>query len=69
LIAPCGADAHLELEKRLATFLGTGESIVFSSAYATLSSLVPTFASRGDFVIACARSIRFSPDHFLLTDE
>lgn len=43
---------HLELERRLAEFLGTEQAIVFSSAYATMSSVIPTFASRGDLIIA-----------------
>jgi serine palmitoyltransferase len=49
-------DVHLDLEKRLSEFLGTEQTCVFSSAYATMSSIIPTFASRGDLVIADERA-------------
>ncbi len=49
-------DAHLEAEEELAKFFGAEEAIVFSSGYATVSSTIPAFAKRGDFLI-CDKGI------------
>lgn len=44
-------DVHLQLEQDLARFFGSDDAVVFSSNYATISSTVPCFAKRGDYVI------------------
>lgn len=44
-------DVHLELESKLAAFMGTDAAIIFSAGYSTLSSAIPTFSSRGDLLI------------------
>lgn len=49
-------DVHLQLEADLAKFYGVEECIVFSSNYATVSSTIPAFAKRGDYVI-CDKGI------------
>ncbi|KAJ1633139.1 pyridoxal phosphate-dependent transferase, partial [Pavlovales sp. CCMP2436] len=43
-------DLHMDLESELAAFLGTERSLVYSSAVATVSSILPAFAKRGDTV-------------------
>jgi serine palmitoyltransferase len=43
-------DLHMQLEDDLARFLGTERSIVYSSAVATISSVLPAFAKRVDTV-------------------
>lgn len=52
-------DSHLETEEELARFFGVEEAIVFSSGYATVSSTIPAFAKRGDFLI-CDKGISHS---------
>lgn len=42
---------HLDLESTIANFMGTPESITYSDATATISSVIPAFAKRGDIVI------------------
>ena len=45
-------DVHLDLEKRLARFLGTEESILYSYDVATISSVIPAFAKKGDVILS-----------------
>lgn len=52
-------DAHLKMEAELAQFFGVEEAIVFSSAYATVSSTIPAFCKRGDIVI-CDKGVSHS---------
>jgi serine palmitoyltransferase len=42
---------HLECEHDIATFLGTQASIIYSSAFATTSTLIPCYSSRGDEIL------------------
>lgn len=44
-------DVHLELERELARFYGTEEAIIYSQAFATISSVIPAFAKRGDILV------------------
>jgi len=44
-------DVHLELEKAIAQFYGAEEAILYSDGIACISSVIPTYAKRGDFVI------------------
>lgn len=44
-------DAHIELEKDLARFIGTEEAIIYSQAFSTISSVIPAFAKRGDILV------------------
>jgi serine palmitoyltransferase len=53
-------DTHEILEKDIANFLGTTDSIAFSDLEATSSSVLPAFAKRGDLVLVdegCCDSI------------
>lgn len=43
-------DLHIELEAQLAAFLGTERAIVYSSAVATISSMLPALAKRTDTI-------------------
>ncbi|KAI3662014.1 hypothetical protein MP638_005462 [Amoeboaphelidium occidentale] len=45
-------DVHLELEKKLAQFLGTEEAIIYAQGFAAVSSAIPAFSKRGDLIIA-----------------
>lgn len=45
-------DTHLEVEKRISTFLGTDEAILYSDGLACVSSVIPAFCKAGDLIIA-----------------
>lgn len=44
-------DLHLELERKLAEFFGAEKAILYAQGYATVSSVIPAFSKRGDFII------------------
>jgi len=44
-------DVHLELEKKIAEFMQTEASIVYSSGFATITSVIPAFAKVYDAII------------------
>ena len=47
----CGVpDVHIELEKRLAQFMGTEEAIIYSYGFSTVASAIPAYAKRGDIL-------------------
>lgn len=52
-------DVHIELEERLAQFLGTEEAIIYSYGFATIASAIPAYAKRGD-VIFCDEGVSFA---------
>ncbi|TDG41287.1 hypothetical protein AWZ03_012284 [Drosophila navojoa] len=43
-------DVHLELEDRLAKFMGLEEAIVYSYGFSTVASAIPAYAKRGDII-------------------
>lgn len=45
-------DVHLELEEKLAKFMGTEGAIIYAQDYSTVSSAIPAFAKRGDTIVA-----------------
>ncbi|KAG8769096.1 serine palmitoyltransferase component, partial [Serendipita sp. 397] len=45
-------DVHLELEKNIASFLGTESAIIYSQGFSTASSVIPAFCKRGDVIVA-----------------
>ena len=47
-------DVHLELEERVARFLGTEEAILYSYDISTPASAIPAFCKSGDLIIADA---------------
>ncbi|KAI1454639.1 aminotransferase class I and II [Annulohypoxylon moriforme] len=58
-VGPCGPpqfygtqDVHMNTEHDIAVFLGTQSSIVYSHAFSTISSVIPTFCKRGDVIVA-----------------
>ncbi|MFC2168487.1 aminotransferase class I/II-fold pyridoxal phosphate-dependent enzyme [Acidobacteriota bacterium] len=58
-VATCGSrflngtlDIHVELEKRLAAFLGKEEAIVFSTGFQTNLGIISTLACKGEAVFA-----------------
>ncbi len=44
-------DVHLDLEQQLAAFMGTQEAIIYSYDTATITSVIPAFASRPDLLV------------------
>ncbi len=42
---------HLDLEHDLSVFLGTEQAIIYSYSFATVSTLIPCFSSRGDYIL------------------
>jgi serine palmitoyltransferase len=54
-----GLDVHMQLEKDIADFLGTESAIIYSQAFATISSVIPAFCKRGDIIVA-DRGINFA---------
>lgn len=45
-------DVHLELEERLAKFMGQEEACLYSYAFSTVASSIPAYAKRGDVIFA-----------------
>ncbi|EGO01287.1 hypothetical protein SERLA73DRAFT_179434 [Serpula lacrymans var. lacrymans S7.3] len=52
-------DVHLDLERDIAEFLGTEASILCSQGFSTISSVIPAFCKREDFIVA-DRAVNFS---------
>ena len=52
-------DVHIQLEQDIADFLGTEASILYSQAFATISSVIPAFCKRGDVIVA-DRGVNFA---------
>jgi serine palmitoyltransferase len=44
-------DKHLSLEEKLQEFFGTESSIMYSYDFATITSVIPAFAKRGDYLV------------------
>jgi serine palmitoyltransferase len=42
----------MDLERDIADFLGTEAAILYSQAFATVSSTIAAFAKRGDIIVA-----------------
>ena len=54
-------DVHLDLEKRIASFMQTEESIIYAYDLATVPSILPAFANAKDLIICdevCASKMR-----------
>ncbi len=45
-------DAHLDLERDIADFLGTEAAILYSQGFSTITSVIPAFCKRGDIIVA-----------------
>jgi len=43
-------DLHLELEERLAQFMGTEEAIIYSYGFVTVASAIPAYCKRNDLI-------------------
>lgn len=43
-------DVHLELEERLAKFMGVEEAIIYSYGFATVASAIPAYCKRNDLI-------------------
>ena len=53
-------DLHLNLEEKLARFVGSEAAIIYSYDMATAASVIPAFAKKGDLLVvdeACQFSI------------
>jgi serine palmitoyltransferase len=54
-------DVHIELEKKLAGFMGFEEAVLFGSGFATISSVIPAFSKQPDYLLvdkACNYAIQ-----------
>jgi len=49
----------MELEKKLAKFMGTEDSVMFSSEFQTIASVIPAFAKPGDFLV-CDKGVSYA---------
>ncbi|XP_039128989.1 long chain base biosynthesis protein 1b-like [Dioscorea cayenensis subsp. rotundata] len=45
-------DVHLDCETRIAKFLGTPDSILYSYGISTIFSVIPAFCKKGDIIVA-----------------
>ncbi|KAJ6807519.1 long chain base biosynthesis protein 1b [Iris pallida] len=45
-------DVHLDCETKIAQFLGTPDSIIYSYGISTIFSVIPCFAKKGDIIVA-----------------
>ncbi|KAL0904323.1 hypothetical protein M5K25_026415 [Dendrobium thyrsiflorum] len=45
-------DVHLDCEKKIANFLGTPDSILYSYGISTIFSVIPAFCKKGDIIVA-----------------
>lgn len=52
-------DVHLDLEKKIAEYLGTEEAILYSYGFSTISSAIPAYSKRTD-VIFCDKGVSFA---------
>lgn len=43
-------DVHLELEDRLAKYIGAEEAIIYAYGFATIASAIPAYSKRGDII-------------------
>ena len=50
-------DVHLELENRLAKFVGKEEAILYSYGFAAISSAIPAYSKRRDIIFWYARAL------------
>ena len=58
-VGPCGPpgfygtqDVHMKTEAVIATQLAVPACIVYAQAFSTISSVIPAFSKRGDFIVA-----------------
>jgi hypothetical protein len=46
------SDVHLDCETKIAKFLGTQDSILYSYGISTIFSVIPAFCKKGDIIVA-----------------
>ena len=44
-------DVHMDLERDISRFLGTEDTILYAQDYAAVSSVIPAFSKRGDYIV------------------
>jgi serine palmitoyltransferase len=45
-------DVHLDLEERLAKFMGQEEAVLYSYGFSTIASAIPAYSKRSDIIFA-----------------
>lgn len=45
-------DVHLDLEEKLAKFMGMEEAVVYSYGFSTIASAIPAYSKRVDIIFA-----------------
>ncbi|KAI8644539.1 pyridoxal phosphate-dependent transferase [Parasitella parasitica] len=44
-------DVHMDLERDISRFIGTDDTIIYAQGFSTVSSVIPAFAKRGDYLV------------------
>jgi serine palmitoyltransferase len=44
-------DVHMDLERDISRFLGTDDAIIYAQGFSAISSAIPAFAKRGDYLV------------------
>ena len=52
-------DVHVDLERDIASFLGTEAAIIYSQGFSTINAVIPAFSKRGDIIVA-DRGVNFA---------
>jgi len=65
-VGPCGPpgfygtqDVHMKTEADVAAHLGVPACIIYAQSFSTISSVIPSFCKRGDFIVA-DKAVNFS---------
>ena len=43
-------DVHLDLEKKIASYLGAEEAVLYSYGFSTIASVIPAYSKRTDVI-------------------
>ena len=46
------SDVHLDLEDKIAKFMGVEEALIYSYGFSTIASAIPAYSKRGDVIFA-----------------
>ncbi len=51
------SDVHLELEEKIAKFMGMEEACVYAYGFSTVASAIPAYAKRGDVIFVYVQTL------------
>jgi serine palmitoyltransferase len=49
---PSLPDVHIQLEQKIASFMGLEETALYSYGFSTIASAIPSYAKAGDIIFA-----------------